>query len=161
MKRIALFSVWSIQCEAFLSRIIAKCIARAAAYCPELHLRKLFLHDFLRFQRYLMKSDCKSWCAFMRESQRMANIAMKGLIKGTVQGVFFRASTLRQAEVLGVTGWVRNTTAGHVEVCIVGEPGRISEMVLWLRHGPARARVTEVQLCSIPAPEISDFQIRS
>ncbi len=97
----------------------------------------------------------------MAEPQRVTNIAMKGLIKGTVQGVFFRASTLRQAEALGVTGWVRNTVEGHVEVCIVGEPSRIGEMVLWLQHGPALAHVKEVQLSPIPAPEIIDFQIRS
>lgn len=96
----------------------------------------------------------------MPEPRPNTRIAMQGLIKGTVQGVFFRASTLRQAEILGVTGWVRNTVDGHVEVCIAGEPGPIGEMVLWLQHGPARAHVTEVQLSPIPAPQFTDFQIR-
>lgn len=79
----------------------------------------------------------------MSETQRATSIAMHGLIKGRVQGVFFRASTLRQAETLGVNGWVRNTAEGYMEVCIIGEPRKIGEMVLWLQHGPARVQVTD------------------
>lgn len=89
-----------------------------------------------------------------------AYLAMQGLIKGTVQGVFFRASTQRQAHKLGIGGWVRNTREGHVEVCITGAPERIGEMVLWLHRGPLRAQVSAVELAPVACPPITGFEIR-
>lgn len=87
-------------------------------------------------------------------------MTMQGLVKGTVQGVFFRASTQRQAEQLGIGGWVRNTADGHVEVCISGDAGKIAEMLVWLHQGPMRAKVTDVGLTPIECPPIHGFTIR-
>lgn len=96
----------------------------------------------------------------MSTPQANQRIAMQGLIIGTVQGVFFRAATQRCAQALGVGGWVRNTSEGHVEVCIVGASEQIAEMVSWLHRGPPRARVSEVRLAPIATPPFTDFQIR-
>lgn len=67
-------------------------------------------------------------------------------IHGEVQGVFFRASTQRQARGAGVTGWVRNCVDGSVEAVFEGDADAVHEMVRWCHHGPANAVVTNVDL---------------
>ena len=65
-------------------------------------------------------------------------------IKGRVQGVFFRASTRRVAESLGITGHAINLPDGDVEVLACGEPAALDQLGEWLHDGPAQARVDEV-----------------
>ncbi len=52
---------------------------------------------------------------------------LQGLVKGRVQGVFFRAETQAEAIRLGLSGWVRNTIDGNVEVLIAGDLRRWSK----------------------------------
>jgi len=66
------------------------------------------------------------------------------LIKGKVQGVFYRASAKTAAERLHITGWVKNTPEGHVEALASGEEGDLRQFVEWCRKGPAEAVVSEV-----------------
>ena len=66
------------------------------------------------------------------------------LIKGKVQGVFYRASAREQAEKLGLTGWVRNTGEGNVEIMVHGEPGKLAAFIEWCKKGPAQAKVDAV-----------------
>lgn len=70
------------------------------------------------------------------------------LVSGVVQGVGFRWFVLRQAERLGIVGWVRNLPDGRVEVA-AGEEGRLSELEKALRSGPSRSRVTDVEKSEI------------
>lgn len=65
-------------------------------------------------------------------------------VRGKVQGVGFRMSTVRHAHSLGVAGWVRNLDDGSVEALIQGPHDRIDEMLSWLRVGPPAARVEEL-----------------
>ncbi len=67
-------------------------------------------------------------------------------IRGEVQGVYFRASTQRQARVAGVTGWVRNCIDGSVEAVFEGEAAAVQEIVGWCHHGPSAAVVTDVDM---------------
>ncbi|MDD9889319.1 MAG: acylphosphatase [Gammaproteobacteria bacterium] len=85
---------------------------------------------------------------------------LTGLIKGRVQGVFFRAETQRMAKQLGLTGWCRNTVDGHVEVLICGEEKSLSVMRDWLGEGPELARVDAVELDYCENPDMDDFEIR-
>ncbi len=51
----------------------------------------------------------------------MANIRKHVIIKGRVQGVWFRATTQEHALSCGLTGWVKNTRDGNVEAVFEGE----------------------------------------
>lgn len=85
---------------------------------------------------------------------------LTGLVKGRVQGVFFRAETQARARALGITGWVRNTHEGHVEVLICGAEPAVSEMQAWLLQGPRRARVDSLELVQCSPIDEQDFEIR-
>ncbi|KAK9786084.1 hypothetical protein WJX73_010670 [Symbiochloris irregularis] len=54
-------------------------------------------------------------------------------VQGKVQGVFFRVYTSKEAERLKVVGWVQNTSSGHVEGEIQGQPDQVEEMKEWLK----------------------------
>uniref|UniRef100_UPI003340CA8A acylphosphatase n=1 Tax=Castellaniella defragrans TaxID=75697 RepID=UPI003340CA8A len=66
------------------------------------------------------------------------------LIRGKVQGVGFRAATVRQAHQLRVCGWVRNLDDGRVEALLQGSHEALDRMLSWLLQGPPAARVDEV-----------------
>jgi acylphosphatase len=68
------------------------------------------------------------------------------VIRGRVQGVFFRVETRDRARSLGLSGWVRNTPNGTVEAVFEGDRGRIESMLAWCRRGPAMARVDDVEV---------------
>ena len=67
------------------------------------------------------------------------------LISGRVQGVFFRESTRRQAEPLGLTGRAVNRPDGTVEVVACGPDEALDELERWLHRGPRAARVDAVE----------------
>ena len=67
-------------------------------------------------------------------------------IEGRVQGVFFRASTRKKAQKLGVDGWVRNLPDGRVEAVFEGKQGEVNKAISWCNRGPRSARVEDVDL---------------
>ena len=67
------------------------------------------------------------------------------MIKGRVQGVFFRAETRREAYQLGVKGWVRNTWGGDVEAVFEGQEEAVKRMIAWCHKGPPAAVVQKVE----------------
>ncbi|MEP7164354.1 MAG: acylphosphatase [Ferruginibacter sp.] len=66
------------------------------------------------------------------------------LIKGKVQGVFYRASTKKAAITFSITGWVRNKENGDVEALATGTSIQLKKFVNWCRQGPAGAQVNEL-----------------
>lgn len=72
-------------------------------------------------------------------------VAARFVVRGHVQGVFFRASTKAQAARLGVRGHARNCADGSVEVLAVGYPDAVDALAGWLAHGPPAAAVTAVE----------------
>ncbi|KAJ0987205.1 hypothetical protein J5N97_005561 [Dioscorea zingiberensis] len=65
------------------------------------------------------------------------------IIKGRVQGVFFRDWTVQNARELGLNGWVRNRRDGSVEALFSGEPAAVDDMVdKRCRLGPPASMVT-------------------
>jgi acylphosphatase len=67
-------------------------------------------------------------------------------VRGRVQGVYFRASTQREAKRLGLTGWVKNRPDGEVEICAEGEEEGLKELIAWAQKGPSAARVERVEV---------------
>ena len=81
-------------------------------------------------------------------------------ISGLVQGVLFRESARREAERLGLTGWIRNEPDGSVSAEAQGHPTHVESFVEWCRDGPSLAAVDQVHVTEM-APEsgASSFHI--
>lgn len=87
---------------------------------------------------------------------------VKIIVTGKVQGVCFRAATQKQAEKLGVKGWVRNLATGEVEVNAVASISAIEQLINWCHKGPAFARVEKVAVTELPDMEqFVGFEIRN
>jgi acylphosphatase len=71
---------------------------------------------------------------------------VQAVVRGRVQGVFFRASAQREAKRLGLTGWVRNRNDGSVELCAEGEEEELRELLAWAHKGPGASRVDRVEI---------------
>ncbi len=83
------------------------------------------------------------------------------LISGRVQGVFFRASTQKQAILVGVNGYARNLPDGRVEVVAEGERPAVEKLVAWCHQGPTGARVDNVDISIISDENrFTTFEIR-
>ena len=70
--------------------------------------------------------------------------AVRFVVSGRVQGVFFRASTRNEAMRLDVHGHARNLTDGDVEVIAKGSEDALRELEQWLWEGPPAAKVLQV-----------------
>ena len=75
------------------------------------------------------------------------------LVKGLVQGVWFRASTQEEAKKLNITGWARNLPDGGVEVIACGTEEQLLQLHTWLQQGPPLAKVEEVKSEDLPFKE--------
>jgi len=76
-------------------------------------------------------------------------------ITGRVQGVWFRDSTRREAERLGISGYAKNLANGDVEVLASGPDAAVDELVLWLRDGPPLAKVSKLEeRPAVPPPTL-------
>ena len=83
------------------------------------------------------------------------------LITGRVQGVYYRASMLQEAQRLGLTGWVMNRPDGSVEAVAEGWQAKIEELIAWCRQGPQGARVSQVEVAwGKPENDFYSFTIR-
>ena len=81
------------------------------------------------------------------------------IVGGTVQGVFFRASTRDEAVRLGLDGYARNLADGRVEVLACGPESAIAELQRWLHHGPPLARVMAVECHAAEVEQPRGFHI--
>lgn len=80
----------------------------------------------------------------MDNAPAKARVRLK--ILGRVQGVYYRASALQEAQKLGLTGWVRNCPDGSVEAVAEGPWDKIDGLIAWCKNGPPGARVTGVDV---------------
>jgi acylphosphatase len=90
------------------------------------------------------------------------NIQRRVFVKGEVQGVGFRASTLHEAlKHPELRGYVRNLTDGRVEAVFSGSENDVLTMVQWCKHGPRSANVTELEVREEkPDSSLKNFDIR-
>lgn len=90
-----------------------------------------------------------------------ASKRVKLRVTGRVQGVYYRASTLEQATALGLSGWVRNTRDGAVELEAQGPPDAVDALISWCHEGPPAARVRDVAVEVAPLERDEDgFDVR-
>jgi len=89
------------------------------------------------------------------------NSARRFVVRGRVQGVCFRASTLDFARPLGIVGHARNLADGSVEVLAIGSASALAALEAYLWRGPSLARVDaiEVHPAETPVPT-REFRIR-
>jgi acylphosphatase len=74
-----------------------------------------------------------------------AQVARRFVVRGRVQGVGFRWFVQREAQMLGLTGWVRNNFDGAVEVLACGRSDQLETLKRRLQAGPRAARVDSVE----------------
>ena len=81
------------------------------------------------------------------------------LIKGKVQGVFYRATAKTVAKTIGVTGWIKNTDEGYVEAIVAGTDSQLQKFIDWCRQGPSGAIITNVSVKEIAEELFEKFSI--
>ena len=107
----------------------------------------------------LLKSVC---CQNPRNFSRKTKPTMPTvqlLIKGKVQGVFFRASAREMAQTLDLQGWVKNTANGDVEITATGSDAHLQQFVEWCKQGPEAATVASVGVTESEEKTFDDFRI--
>jgi acylphosphatase len=82
------------------------------------------------------------------------------IVRGDVQGVFFRDSCRQAAISARVSGWVANLGDGSVEAVFEGDSDAVDALCDWCREGPPHARVDEVTVTSEPSRGESGFRVR-
>jgi len=82
------------------------------------------------------------------------------IVRGLVQGVFFRDSTRRLARRYDVTGWVSNRADGAVEAVFEGEAEAVERLVAFSREGPRGAQVESVEVTEEQPEGLSGFAVR-
>jgi acylphosphatase len=82
------------------------------------------------------------------------------IVRGYVQGVFFRDSTRREAQRRGVAGWVCNRADGAVEAVFEGASAEVDALVEFCRRGPRGADVADVEVISEAVGGLVGFDVR-
>ena len=67
-------------------------------------------------------------------------------VHGRVQGVGFRYALCREAETLGLRGWVRNRRDGSVEALAGGAATAVALLIEWAHRGPPSAQVIRIEV---------------
>lgn len=86
-------------------------------------------------------------------------IRRRAIVRGRVQGVFFRDSTREQAQAAGVAGSVRNREDGAVEVILEGRADAVERVLAFSRVGPHQARVEDVEVTEEEPQGLSSFDV--
>jgi acylphosphatase len=81
-------------------------------------------------------------------------------VSGIVQGVFYRQSTKEKAMELGIAGIVKNLANGNVHILATGTNEQLDQLVQWCKQGPARAKVTSVNVEPVSKQEFLSFVIQ-
>ena len=81
------------------------------------------------------------------------------IIIGKVQGVFYRATAGKMAKQWNISGWVRNTKDGHVEVVASGNDEQLNSFVNWCKTGPSLARVDQVEIEQTEEQRFEGFEV--
>jgi acylphosphatase len=83
-------------------------------------------------------------------------MAVRIVVHGRVQGVWYRGWTVDQARARGLTGWVRNRRDGTVEALLIGLNSVVRDMIDACRSGPVAARVIGIEEYAVSRDDVSD-----
>lgn len=86
--------------------------------------------------------------------------AERMVVRGLVQGVGFRWSTVQQASRLGLSGWVTNRPDGTVELHAEGSPEALDALARWANEGPRHSSVEQVERTSAKVHGHHGFDVR-
>ena len=89
----------------------------------------------------------------------METIHLQLIIRGKVQGVFFRKCTHEEAFRLGLSGTVENLNDGSVQVHVQGDVVQVEKLLQWCRTGPPRAVVSSLETKGLPIASYSGFTV--
>ena len=81
------------------------------------------------------------------------------IVRGRVQGVFFRDTVRRRAEGAQIAGWVRNRPDGAVEAVFEGDGEGVEALVGLCRSGPRGAQVESVEVAEEEPEGLEGFEI--
>ena len=81
------------------------------------------------------------------------------IIKGRVQGVFYRATAKDVADLIGVKGWIKNLPDDNVEIMATAAEDVLQKFIAWCKQGPPKARVDEVITEDVDFEEFKGFKI--
>jgi acylphosphatase len=90
---------------------------------------------------------------------RSGGVRRRVVVRGFVQGVFFRDTVRRHAQSAEVAGWVRNNWDGSVEAVFEGEPAGVERLVDFCREGPRGARVDEIEIYEEEPERLEGFRV--
>ena len=81
-------------------------------------------------------------------------------VEGQVQGVGFRYYVLEHAQSLQITGWVRNTYRGEVELVAEGSQEQLERLLRQVQRGPSMSYVSNVHVSwEEPTGDYDRFQV--
>ena len=81
----------------------------------------------------------------MNKTSARQTLRLWARVSGRVQGVSYRYYTLRQAQDLGLVGWVMNRPDGSVELVAEGTRSQLTDLIAWCQRGPSLARVESLK----------------
>ena len=87
-------------------------------------------------------------------------IARDVVVRGRVQGVFFRDACRRAAGDAGVAGWVSNEPDGSVRARLEGAAEAVDEVLQWMHQGPPHAEVEAVEVTDAQPSGAAGFEVR-
>ena len=96
----------------------------------------------------------------LRRMSGRDRIRRRVVVRGEVQGVFFRDSARREAERRGVAGWAANRSDGAVEAVFEGPPEDVDALVDFCRSGPRRADVRDAEVSEEEPEGLEGFSVR-
>jgi acylphosphatase len=86
-------------------------------------------------------------------------VRRRAVVRGLVQGVFFRDSTRREAAARGLAGSAVNRPDGTVEVVVEGPADGVEALVAWLRRGTPQSRVEAVDVTEEQPEGLTGFRV--
>jgi acylphosphatase len=86
-------------------------------------------------------------------------VRLRVVVRGRVQGVWFRDSTRERAHAHGVAGWVRNRPDGTVEAVFEGPREDVESLVRFCETGPPYAHVEAIETSAEPPAGVTGFRV--